>query len=141
MGTPTPKGYNVSVYDDTRPRLEHLCTLLDTPLLPDSGYARLELAREAVRDSEGHVYWHNLSSGEQALLRIAANLLSTVDQVSMVDERLRHDIGRVLLELGARLASQGYSADEQANVMADLEFDRAYAAELGVGLADDDGPF
>jgi hypothetical protein len=131
----------VSVYDDTRPRIEHLCTLIDTPLLPEGGYARLELARNAVQDSDGHVYWHNLSSGEQALLRIAANILSTTDQVSMIDERLRHAVGQLLIELGARLAAESF-LDDSYNAESDLAFDRQYAADLGVGLADDDGgPF
>lgn len=132
----------MSIYDDTRPRVEHLTTLIDTPLLPDGGYARLELACAAVNDPTDIACWHNLSSGEQALLRIAACILSTVDQTVYVDERLRHEVGRVLLELGARLAVQGTEWDDRLNAASDLAFDRELAGELGVGLADDDqGPF
>lgn len=130
----------MSVYDDTRPRVEHLTTLIDTPLLPEGGYARLELARDAVRDPAEIDCWRNLSSGEQALLRIAANILSTADQVSMIDERLRHAVGQVLIELGARLAAES-SIDDRTNAMSELMFDREYADELGVRFADDDGPF
>lgn len=131
----------MSVYDDTRPRIEHLTTLIDTPLLPEGGYARLELARDAVRDPAEIDCWRNLSSGEQALLRIAANILSTADQVSMIDTDLRHQVGMVLMELAARLTSEGYPMDAAASGWVDAELDRRVADEFGVGLADDDGPF
>lgn len=131
----------MSVYDDTRPRIEHLTTLIDTPLLPDGGYARLELARDAVNDPGDIECWRNLSSGEQALLRIAANILSTTDQVSMIDERLRLAVGQVLIQLGASLAVDGTEQDAQALAFAEYDHDRAVDGEFGVTLADDDGPF
>lgn len=96
----------MSVYDEARERAEYLASLLDTPLLncadgdPMSGYQRVELARNWEFDSAVFV---SLSSGEQALLRVCANLLAIAVDVADVDEYLAHEVGTALHAVALKL--------------------------------------
>lgn len=124
----------MSVYDEARERAEYLASLLDTPLLncadgdPMSGYQRVELARNWEFDSSVFV---SLSSGEQALLRVCANLLAIAVDVVAVDEFLAHQVGVALLAVGAELATTGTEHDARMLDIAEARAAVAYDSEMG----------